>query len=141
VVVGGDDGGGSVVFLRAPAQNNGKQLAVDEKGVVGGTGLGGVFFDGVTGDRSRASMRSFRVRASDSVIATPLFPCALRRALSGSQATVKQLNGCTRRKYRMLPATAPNNRRSSQATVKQNAPSHQAHLGRYFLARLPTVSS
>jgi len=63
-----------------------EQLAFDEKGVVGGTGLSGVFFDGVTGDRSRASMRSFRVRASDSVIATPLFPCA-PRTLSGGQAT------------------------------------------------------
>ena len=30
-----------------------EQLAVDEKGVVGGTGPGGVFFDGVTGERRK----------------------------------------------------------------------------------------
>ena len=44
-----------------------------------------------TDDRSRASMRSFRVLASDSVIATPLRLCVLRRTSFGqsgnSQAT------------------------------------------------------
>jgi hypothetical protein len=72
-------------------------------------------------------------------------PSAWHRGLSvhgqASQATVKQYRSLNLFKNSQVRIVSSRDHGSSQTTVNQSPVTHHAHLGRDFLARLPTVSS